>query len=75
MRLMSVTRDTSQVPMGPCGLVKHLPFADSLRHASTAPLSCTLDSGENAGVGRANRSEFKFAREVDESAAVRGASS
>ena len=51
MRLMSVTRDTSQVPIGPCGLLRHWPFGDNFRHASTALLSCTLDRGENAGVG------------------------
>ena len=50
MRLMSVTRDTSHVPIGPCRPFKHLPFGDSLRHASTALLSWTLDRGKNAGV-------------------------
>ena len=56
MRLMSVTRDTSQVPIAPCGPFEHLPFGDSLRHASTALLSCTLDRGENAGCGQAGLS-------------------
>ena len=50
MRLMSVTRDTSQVPIGPCGPFEHLPFGDSPRHVSTAVLSSTLESGENAEV-------------------------
>ena len=48
MRLMSVTRDTSHVLIGPCGPSKHSPLGDSLRHMSTALLSCTLDCGENA---------------------------
>ena len=51
MRLMSLTRDTSHSPIGPCGPLKHSPLGDNLRHVSTAPLSCTLDCGENAGVG------------------------
>ena len=51
MRLMSVTRDTSHASIGPCGPFKHSPFGDSLRHVSTALLSCTMDCGENAGVG------------------------
>ena len=51
MRLMSVTRDTSHVPIGPCVPLRHLPFGDNLRHASTALLTCILDPGEKAGVG------------------------
>ena len=50
MRLMSVTRDTSHVSIGPCGPLKHSPFGDNRRHESIAPLSSTLDSGENARV-------------------------
>ena len=52
-RLMSVTRDTSQVPIAPYGVLKHPPFGDSLRHELTAFLSCNLDRGENAGAGGA----------------------
>ena len=48
MRFMSVTRDTSHVAIGPFRPLRHLPFGDSLRHASTALLSCTLDRGVNA---------------------------
>ena len=51
MRLMSLTRDTSHASIGPCGPLKHSPLGDSLRHASTAPLSCNLDCGENAVMG------------------------
>ena len=51
MRLMSLTRDTSQASIGPCGLLKHSPFGDSLRQVSTALLSCILECGENAAVG------------------------
>ena len=50
-RLMSVTRDTSHSPIDPCGPLEHSPFGDSLMHASTALLSCTLDCGENTDVG------------------------
>ena len=55
MRLISVTRDTSHAWIGPCGPLEHSPLGDSLRHVSTARLSCTLDCGENArfGVGGA----------------------
>ena len=52
MRLMSVTRDTSQVPIRPRGPAGHLPLGDCLRQSTTAFLSCTLDSGENAAVGK-----------------------
>ena len=48
---MSVTRDTSHASIGPCGPLEHWPFDDSLRHVSTALLSCKLDCGENATVG------------------------
>ena len=55
MRLMSVTRDTSHSAIGPCESLEHSPFGDNLRHESTALLSCTLDCGENAGVGTRER--------------------
>ena len=45
---MSVILDTSHSPIGPCGPLEQSPFGDSLRHASTALLSCTFDSGKNA---------------------------
>ena len=67
MRLMSVTRDTSHAAIGPWGPSKQLPCGDSLRHASTALLSCTLDSGENAGVkfgvGQSSSCKSKFVRD------------
>ena len=50
MRFISVARDTSHVPIDPCEPFIHWPFGESLRHASTALLSCTLDCGENAGL-------------------------
>ena len=48
---MSVIRDTSHVSIAPCGLLKHSPFGDNLRHVSTALLSWSLECGENARVG------------------------
>ena len=48
---MSVTRDTSHSPMGPCGPVEQSPSGDSFRHSRTALLSSNLDSGENTGAG------------------------
>merc|ERR1719199_2296138 len=50
MALMSVTLDTSHSPIGPCGQSEQSPFGDSLRYASIAPLSSSLDCGENAEV-------------------------
>ena len=47
--------DTSHVPIDPCGPLEHAPFGDSLRHASSALLSWTLDCGENADVYREDR--------------------
>ena len=58
---MSLTRDTSQACIGPCGPLEHSPFGDSLRHVSTAPLSCTLDCGENAVVGAGRAVDPVFA--------------
>ena len=43
---MSVTRDTSHVPIGPCGPMEQ--SADSLRHASTAFFSSCRVLGENS---------------------------
>ena len=48
---MSVTRETCQFPIGPCGPLEQSPPGDSSRHALTAPLSSILDFGENAAVG------------------------
>ena len=47
--VISVTDDTSQFPIGPCGLLEQSPGGDCLRHAPMALLSCTLDCGTNAG--------------------------
>ena len=49
---MSVTLDTSNSLIGPCGPLEQSPFGDSLMHASTALLSCTFDCGKNAGGGQ-----------------------
>ena len=68
---MSVTRDTSHSAIGPCGPLKQLPCGDNLRHASTALLSCTLDSGENAGCsGQSIEPGFGLLGELNESVAV-----
>ena len=69
---MSVIRDTSHVSIGPWGPSKHLPFGDSLRHVSTALLSCSLDCGENVG-SRAGRKYLTYAFNVgvDENGSVR----
>ena len=48
---MSVTRNTSHSPIGPCGPVEQLPTGDSLRQASRALLSSSFDCGENTGNG------------------------
>ena len=60
MRLMSLTRDTSQSPIGPFGPLEHSPFGDSLTHASTALLSCTRDRGENTTSRGGWSSMFEF---------------
>ena len=57
-RLMSVTRDTSHVPIGPCGPFEHVPLCDSLRHVTTAVLSCNRDSGENPVVYEGGGRQF-----------------
>ena len=46
---MSVTRDTSHSPIGPCGPLGQSPFGDKFRHVRTALLSSALDCGEKAG--------------------------
>ena len=43
MRYMSCTLDTSHSVIGPCGPLEQSPFGESLMHASTALLTCTLD--------------------------------
>merc|ERR1712159_811343 len=48
--LISVTRNTSHSPIGPCGPLGQSPFGQSFRCASTARLSSALDRGENTGV-------------------------
>ena len=45
---MSVTRDTSHSPIGPCGPWEQPPLGDSSRHAFTAMLSSVLDCGAKA---------------------------
>ena len=52
---MSVILDTSHSPIGPCGPLEQSPFGDSLRHASTALLSCTFDSDKNAAGAKSIR--------------------
>ena len=53
VRPMLVILDTPHSPIGPCAPFEQSPF-DSLRHATTALSSCTLDFGENASGGQAN---------------------
>ena len=48
--LISVTRDTSHSPIGPCGPLEQSPCGHILMCASTAVLSSALDCGENTGV-------------------------
>ena len=48
---MSVTPETSHSPIGPCGPLEQSPSVDRSRHALTAPLSSSCDSGENAATG------------------------
>ena len=61
MLLISLSRDTSHSPIGPCGLSAQSFTEVSLRHDSTAILSSALERGEKAGgfqalveVGRAD---------------------
>ena len=63
----------SHSPIGRCGLLEQSPFGDSLRHAPTALLSCTLDCGTNAGlrVGAENRTVFSALGKLNESVAAR----
>ena len=63
---MSVTRDTSHSPIGPCGPSEQSPLGDTLRHALRALSSSALEGGENAGDGWQNsRAQFKKMRKLD----------
>ena len=53
---MSVTWDTSQVPIGPFGPFEHAPIGDSVKHAVTALLNSVLDCGANV----APKNEFEW---------------
>ena len=46
MALMSVTLDTSHVPIDPCRSWEHSPFGEDVRQVVTALLSSALDCGE-----------------------------
>ena len=52
MVAMSVTADTSQSPIDPCGLSEQFPIGDVLIHSLTASRSSSLDSGLNAAKAR-----------------------
>ena len=50
MRVMSMTLDTSHLPIVPSELFPQSPSEQSLRQASTALCNSSLDFGANAGV-------------------------
>ena len=47
---MSITAETSQDPIGPCGLLEQS-VGDSFRHSTMAALSSVLDFGAHPVVG------------------------
>merc|ERR1712203_922784 len=46
---MSVTCDTSHLPIGPCSLVGRLSSEETSKQSSTARVSSSRDRGENTG--------------------------
>ena len=55
MSSISVTADTSQSPIGPCGPSEQSPIGEYLMHLFTASLNSSLDCGLNAAVVRVRK--------------------
>ena len=49
-KVISVTAETSQDPIGPCGPLEQS-VGDRFRHSTMAALSCALDFGAHTVVG------------------------